>query len=641
MSNLIRGINRSKGILSLFMAIFVSMGMSFSLLKEATELNSPTLDFTNETMVFVRTMYLSMPSNRMRLLLLTVVLTVLIYMGLSIRLSLADKIWYGLAAVLFSATQIIAFALKKRETWLVLYEYPVNQLRTAIRGISLAIVFYFVLKVAINLINQQLTQRIAIERHVKVWHVAIIAALIFIAWLPYYFIFYPGTSNEDTVIMIMEYFHVPSYIQEMSAVQGEDIFITNHHPYLLILLFGSFVKLGLNIGDIQRGIALYTILHMLFLSIVFAVCIQYLRYIGVTVRRWIVVTLIIMFVPIFPMYSICMVKDTIYGAFCLIFVMMMNEIARTEGEVLSKWWFLLLMIVDGSFMMLTKVYGIYLLAIVGVVYLIKYRKHWWKTLISLFVPILLFQMVYLQIFLPAMNVAPGGVQEGLSVPFQQTARYLTLYPDDITADEKEVLDTIIPYKYWTKCYEPKLSDRLKKHYNQEATKEDLKAYFKVWWAMFLRHPDVYFEATFANTYEYYDLDKISSLVYYEWNQYMQNHPKLYGEEYEYLMVSNLEEKIADRYIVNQLVLAYEKVPILSVFASIGSIPWLIIGMMLLNRKRGRGGYNLALLLPIITFFICLTSPDNGNYRYIIPTMFAMPYLFMLVLMPKNQNDLEG
>ena len=637
MANLMRGIDRRKSFISVAMAIIVSIGMSFSLLRQATIDNSPTLDFTNEKLVFIRTMFLSMPSNKVRLTLLTVVLTILIYMGLSIRLDVRDRILYGCVAVLFSSTQIICYALKKTESWTVLYEFPINQVRTLIRGISLAIVFYYFLKVALKLINQQFSQRIAVIRRVKWWHVAIIAFVIFAAWFPYFRVFYPGTSNEDTVIMILEYFHVPSYIQEMSAVQGDDIFITNHHPYLLIMLFGRFIKLGLNIGDIQLGVAVYTLLHMIFLSFVFAGCIQYLRYIGVTIRRWIAVLLVVMFVPVFPMYSICMVKDTIYGAFCLLFVIMMNEIARTEGAVLKKWWFLLLLFIDGSLMMMTKVYGIYLLGVIGVVYIIKYRRHWKGILLSFFVPIFLFQFVYLNTFLPAMNVAPGGVQEGLSVPFQQTARYLTEYPEDITKAEKKILNQIIPYKYWTKNYEPKLSDRLKKKYNQEATKDDLKAYFKVWWKMFLRHPEVYFEATFANTYEYYDVDKISSLVYYEWNQYMQNHPKKYAE-YEYLMVSNDEEMTEGRYIVNQLVLMYEKIPILSAFATIGLIPWLLIFMLLLNRMRHKLDYNIALLLPVITFLICLTSPDNGNYRYIIPSMYSMPFLLVMTLLPGKQEE---
>lgn len=637
MAYMIRGIDRRKSFISTAMAILVSIGLSFSLFKQATINNSPTLDFTNEKLVFIRTMFLSMPTNKVRLTLLVVIITMLIYKGLSIQLDVKDRVIYGWIAMLFSGTQIICYALKKTESWTVLYEFPINRVRTMIRVISLAIVFYYFLKVSLNLINQQFTQRVAIERRVKAWHVALIAGLIFLAWFPYFSVFYPGTSNEDTVIMIMEYFHIPSYIQEMSAVQGEDIFITNHHPYLLILLFGRFIKFGLDIGDIQLGVAVYTILHMIFLAVVFAVCILYLRYIGVTIRRCIAVLLLIMFVPVFPMYSICMVKDTIYGAFCLLFVIMMNEIARTKGAVLKKWWFLLLVFTDGSMMMLTKVYGVYIIGIIGVAYLIKYRKAWKEILISMFVPIILFQFVYLNLFLPAMNVAPGGVQEGLSVPLQQTARYLTEYPEDITKEEKEILNQIIPYKYWTKNYEAKLSDRLKKKYNQKATKEDLKAYFKVWWKMFLRHPEVYFEATFANTYEYYDVDKISSLVYYEWNQYMQNHSKKYAE-YEYLMVSNDEEMIEGRYIVNQLVLMYEKLPILSAFATIGLIPWLLIFMLLLNPMRGKRDYNIALLLPVITFLICLTSPDNGNYRYIIPSMYAMPFLLVMTLLPGHKYE---
>ena len=459
------------------------------------------------------------------------------------------------------------------------------------------------------------------------------------AWLPYFIYFYPGTSNEDTVIMIMEYNEIPSYIQTMSAVQADDIFITNHHPYILTLVFSWFIKLGLHFGDICIGVAAYVILQMIALSLVFAGCLYYIRTCGVTTKRMIGALLILMFLPIFPMYAICMLKDTVYATFCLIFIMMMHYVARTKGQAFRKVWFDLAMFAVACMMVLTKVYAMYILLIVGVVYLVKYRRTFAQIIASVILPVILYKVVFCGILLPALNVAPGGIQEALSVPFQQTARYVTEYGDQVTAAEKKAINKVLPYKKLAKKYTPELSDPVKKYYNQEATKQDLKNYFKVWWQMFLKHPEVYVESVLHNTYQYYDINKISSLVYYKFNDYLQLHDK--EGQYTYLYVENTEEYLEQRYAINQLVLFSEKVPIVNIFASIGLWPWLFLFALLYNLKWKKKEAQALLLVPLITIAVCMVSPDNGNTRYVMPLLYTLPFLIPLELLPAKADDKKG
>ena len=41
--------------------------------------------------------------------------------------------------------------------------------------------------------------------------------------------------------------------------------------------------------------------------------------------------------------------------------------------------------------------------------------------------------------------------------------------------------------------------------------------------MFLKHPGLYIESILNNTYEYWDMDKISDLEYYDFSPYLQEH----------------------------------------------------------------------------------------------------------------------
>lgn len=649
--------NRKNLLIAWILGTFCSCGLMLSLTKEATAQNSQGLNFKNQFLVQVRTFYLSFSADRLKTFLLLLVLAALIYIGREIGADRKRQILLIVFAISCSFAQLISMSYKSAGSWDLLFGNGLNRARALWKGIALALVCYYILKILYHvslkyLIREQTERsaagilkgaeskikkcgRILLEEHSPraFW---LSVGLMMLCWLPYFVIFYPGTSNEDTVIQLMEYFHIHSYINDMTAAAWADAFITNHHPYLLTLLFGGFIRLGLALGDIRLGVALYSLLHMVFLAGIFSGGMLYLDHVGVDRRRLGWIRLTVMFLPIFPLYSICMVKDTIYAAFCLIYILMMYEVTRTRGAALGSTKQNAALFAVGLLMMLTKVYGMYILVIVGVVYLLHYRKYALRTVASIFVPVLLYKLVFLNLLLPALGVAPGGIQEGLSVMIQQTSRYVTEYGDEVTEKERAAIDEVLVYDEIPEDYNPELSDPVKKKWRQDYTQEELSAYYHVWFEMFLKHPDVYVESLFHNTYQYYDMDKISSLEYYEFDTYLQETDE--EREYAWLYVKNLRRFEEARYVVNQMILLLQKIPVLNLLMSIGMLPWILWFFVYLYIFRGRGRYVETLLIPLITFAVCLVSPDNGNYRYIMPIMFALPYLGVLCYTDEGMSE---
>ncbi|MDE7201236.1 MAG: hypothetical protein K2O91_04835 [Lachnospiraceae bacterium] len=74
----------------------------------------------------------------------------------------------------------------------------------------------------------------------------------------------------------------------------------------------------------------------------------------------------------------------------------------------------------------------------------------------------------------------------LSIPFQQTARYLLYASEDITEEEKAAVDAILPIDQIAAIYNPEISDAVKNQYRYNT--EGLKEYFKAWYSMFKKHP---------------------------------------------------------------------------------------------------------------------------------------------------------
>ena len=630
--------NKTRGILSFIMGIICSVGIQLSLVAVATEENSE-IDFSNDLIVAVRTFYLSMRSSRLTLVLLAICLAVIIYQGSKILLEKWQCVVLMVFSAFFSFMQVIAISLKEDDSLEYVYGSGVNIIRSLFHGLCLAIVTYMVLKIVVVLIRRYCIQKALAPSKITWKNSLIMGGLFVIAWIPYYILFFPGTANVDTVVQLMQSFEIPSYINKITTIHPPETYYTNHHPFATTMLFELFFKLGLNVfGDINIGVAIYVFLHMLFLAAVFTVALQYLRHIGITKKRLLFIQLVIMFLPIFPMYAICMVKDTLFSAFLLLLMIMMYEIARTNGECFKKWWFDLFLALDCALIMLTKNYGMYIIIIVAVVYAIVYRKYILQVLVS-FVPIILvYQFLWVSVLLPLWNVAPVGKQEALSVPFQQTARYVSEHGEEVTEEEKEAINGVLPYDKLKKLYEPMLSDWVKEKFNQDASSEDMSRYFSAWWKMFLKHPDVYIESILNNTYEYWYIDKISDLEYYEFEPYLQKHDP--DKQYEELYVTNNYNTGGERFAVYQLILMLEKTPVVNIFASLGLLPWLILFMIIFNIFQKRGKYILTYLVPVIIYAICMVSPDNGNSRYIMPVIFALPYLIALLFRPISDEEIQ-
>lgn len=119
-------------------------------------------------------------------------------------------------------------------------------------------------------------------------------------------------------------------------------------------------------------------------------------------------------------------------------------------------------------------------------------------------------MYFTKVFMPAHDITPGSKREILSIPFQQTARFVQKHdglnsgvnptvkedgtiveaPCDglVTDEERAVIDRVLKYENLGRRYNPDKSDAVKNCFNEYASQEDIKAYFEVWAQMFKRIP---------------------------------------------------------------------------------------------------------------------------------------------------------
>jgi hypothetical protein len=209
----------------------------------------------------------------------------------------------------------------------------------------------------------------------------------------------------------------------------------------------------------------------------------------------------------------------------------------------------------------------------------------------------------------------------LSIPLQQTARYLKEHYDELTDEEEEILSEgfDIPLSSVASVYSPLISDGVKVNFVDNPDKEYLKKYFRVWFGQLLKHPDTYIQAFINQTYGYFYPD-------------MRNH----GDYLVYLFIGNTDkwhdgyldmefgiENGYGRALLAQYIYLIEKMPVFSMLLSPGMYTYILIGCFayLLQKNRRK----IFLLIPgICTLLICIASPVNGYLRYVMPLMAVTP-----------------
>ena len=84
-----------------------------------------------------------------------------------------------------------------------------------------------------------------------------------------------------------------------------------------------------------------------------------------------------------------------------------------------------------------------------------------RKIITIIITLVVFAADIMPLARYMLGAGRGGVQEMLSIPFQQTARYVKFHPKDITLSEKAILSKVLNYDKLAKNYNPVSADPVK------------------------------------------------------------------------------------------------------------------------------------------------------------------------------------
>lgn len=454
------------------------------------------------------------------------------------------------------------------------------------------------------------------------------ACVMLVFWSIVLITFYPAVISYDTYHQIRQFYNEkplidPGILKEVFA------HYTDHHPIFDTLIYGGFVKMGeVLFHSPAIGLFALALLQAVLTAISCSAIVCYMKKINCSYRFRFLSLLFYVFYPVIGVYACAIMKDTLFTFVFNAFFLLFLECVRTKGAVLQNKKFDIFLAVVLLLMCLIKKTGYYLvlLCVIGLIF--KYKKQW-KTLLltGILVPVFVMSFFIPKVVFPALDVIPGGKQETLGVFFQQTARYVNQYGDEVTEEEKEVIGAVLDYDKVVTDYDPSVTDPIKSTYHAEAT-SDLAAYFKVWFQQGLKHPRTYIDATLCTVAGFFS-PGMGNTMY--WTNY--------GEQLDAVAYIPMFEGLRNDiwYYVDW----FSNESFLNLFGKIAFFSWwipLFSATYILKNNRKK----LFWLWPIIILTLFLFITPIVFTRYALPQIYVAPLLLAIALYSskKDLNELN-
>lgn len=521
--------------------------------------------------------------------------------------------WLNCLAAFFGAWMVLGRSYEEVGTW----EYVINAIAGGTQfllaffvGVGYFWVFKNFVILGIQFIQNSNWQRDICKNKLEYYlfekyPFRLSLAFLAVSCIPFLVSFFPGALHGDGHAQVWAYLGIIDW--------------DAHHPPISTFLMGKSMEIGLEVFESATiGMFLYTGIQYIIQWFVFSYVVKELCIIKTPlVLRW-GSLLFFAFFPSWQIWGYTIVKDVYYYLGILLFVVQLVVI-NIEGKV--KWNNTLLLGVSIAATVSMRNNGIHVLAI-SIFAAIFMNRRFWKlhcaSLLYAFFVLFLIEVVYM----PLNNIEKGSEREMMSIPLQQTARYLIYHMAEVTEDEREVLEGIftVGLEEVVTKYNPELSDPVKALLEYHPTDEQFKAYFEVWFQQLKKHPATYIQAFINHIYGYFYPDKEGfwdPIGFYSWG---------YNGHWDdgYLKIEFGLEECELRDFYKQSAYAFYEMPLFGMLYSSGLHTYILMGMFIVlfaNKQKK----NMFVLIPgMVTVLVCLVSPVNAFMRYMFPVIICLP-----------------
>ena len=434
------------------------------------------------------------------------------------------------------------------------------------------------------------------------------------AYLPFLILAFPGNVCWDAA----------GQIQQAVGESGYSL----HHPLAHTLLMGGAVRLGEGLlGSREAGLFCYMLLQLAGLAAALASTIGVLARRGLRKGLLWALLLIYCVTPVYSNMASTALKDVPYASAVTGYVICLALLLE-EPRLLKSLRFITGFVLLQVCVILLRNNGIYVILLSGLVILVFFlKKYGWREAGGLFLGALAGSLaageLVLLLLAQACGASAGSLGEALSIPFQQTARYLQAYGDQVTEEERDAIEAVLgDMQELAGRYDPDSADPVKAQFRKSASTGDILAYLKQWAHGLFRHPGVYVEAFLAHTYGWFS-PEVNNSIRYE-------------AEYDVVSRGGLFPG-AEKLLIFYYRFAARFTP-LGILENVAFAVWGLFFLTCWQKSHGRGRLAAAGLPLWISFLVCMASPGFLHHaRYGFPILFSILFLFGFTVTAKGNE----
>lgn len=399
--------------------------------------------------------------------------------------------------------------------------------------------------------------------------------------------------------------------------------LTSHHPIFHTMLMTWFIKFGMQLHSANVGIFLFCVVEAIILALIFSFAIKCL--LDLQAKYWSVLLAVIFFgfSPFITGYIGTVIKDVYFTAMCVLYITTLIIYAADRKLFWSKSYYSILFVASTVGMVLFRNNGLYMCAptaLVLIVYEFKMRDNKFIKHIVIIAMSCMLAVTASKALTHIYQPEKGSIAEALSVPIQQTSRYVKTYGNEVTEKEKQIISKVLPYNQLGELYNPYISDPVKTHFNKNATKDELIKYLNVWWKQFLKHPTCYVEAT---------VQQNIVLIYPGYNNYVyylnSNADNYNYQKEQYFRTPQKIVLLQDKYF--KFLVKCHSIPIISLLNNMALYIMGMFCLLIFSWKRHNYESMFFFIPLLLSVLIIIAAPCiRWHVRYAFPVIYTFPLI---------------